>query len=70
MKKGMPQWDYALCVACGICTEICPTECIGLTRAGIGQYITKLYPDLINRKDCTSCGLCEKACPIQAVVLG
>lgn len=70
MKRGLPQWDYNICVACGICTEICPTECIDLTLAGIGLYKTKMYPDFTDREACTSCGLCEKSCPILAVVLG
>lgn len=67
MKKGIPQWDYTQCVACGVCTEICPTECIELSHSGIGPYKTKMYPDFVKKEDCTSCGMCEKSCPADAV---
>lgn len=69
MKDGIPVYDYDLCVACGICTFACPVECIALAKANIGQYKTKLYPQLEDKEACTSCGICEKDCPIDAVVV-
>lgn len=69
MKNGTPEYDYDTCVACGICTDACPVECIALAQADIGRYKTKLYPKLVDKEACTACMICEQQCPIEAVKL-
>lgn len=47
------------CTGCGACQNICPKDCIVLTKDSEGFR----YPKIDTRK-CTDCGLCEKVCPI------
>ncbi len=44
------------CVACGACTEACPT---GAISEGDGKYV-------IDAETCVSCGACADACPVGA----
>ena len=46
--------DY--CVACGCCTEVCPTKCI---KEGGDKYT--IIADL-----CIDCGACAQECPVGA----
>lgn len=69
MKDGMPQFEYTLCMACGICTQACPFDCLGLSQSHIHKLKNKMYPKLENSETCTSCNLCVTACPIDAVTL-
>jgi len=48
--------QLGLCVSCGICTAICPSDAVEL-RFSKGQYL----PNINDR--CTDCGLCLRACP-------
>ena len=47
-----------LCIECGICSAICPNDCISLEEAG-NHYLPKI------NNDCVNCGLCQKVCPMQ-----
>lgn len=44
------------CVACGLCMEACPTNCIA-----------EGTPYVIDEAACVGCGLCADACPVQAI---
>lgn len=46
-----------LCISCGICAGICPTQAIESVYSD-GMYLPK-----INHEQCTNCGLCYKLCP-------
>jgi formate dehydrogenase beta subunit len=56
--------DPALCILCGLCVDVCPTNCITIARAdeiGLGhesQSVLLLGEDL-----CIRCGLCVNRCP-------
>jgi len=52
--------DYAKCISCLRCWEICPMDVYGL--AGKTVYIA--YPD-----DCMCCYLCELECPTEAITV-
>lgn len=67
-KKGMPQFDYDVCVACGICSSACPVECITMSMIGLDYYKTA-FPELKDVNACTGCKMCERQCPIDAVVV-
>lgn len=45
------------CTGCGSCLEVCPQQCIDLSKT----------PAEIRRQNCLHCGNCLKACPANAV---
>lgn len=44
------------CVACGLCMQACPTNCIAEGN-----------PHVIDEATCVGCGLCAEACPVDAI---
>ncbi len=63
-----------LCVACELCSKICPTDCITVipeeddTGRGIADRVPKVWDVDLGR--CLFCGYCEDACPTTAIRLG
>lgn len=57
------------CVACGLCSAACPTDCIALQAAAddSGRRYAAFFR--INFSRCIFCGLCEEACPTYAIQL-
>ena len=57
------------CVACQLCSAVCPTRCIEL-QAGERED-ERRYPVSfrINFSRCIYCGFCEEACPTLAIQL-
>jgi len=57
------------CVACYLCSAVCPVECIALQAAEDGNG--RRYPEFfrINFSRCIFCGFCEEACPTYAIQL-
>ncbi|GJL48980.1 NADH-quinone oxidoreductase subunit NuoI [Candidatus Nitrospira salsa] len=57
------------CVACHLCSVVCPVDCIALqaTEDAAGRR----YPEWfrINFSRCIFCGYCEEACPTYAIQL-
>jgi NADH-quinone oxidoreductase subunit I len=57
------------CVACYLCSGVCPVDCIALqaTEDSFGRR----YPEVfrINFSRCIYCGMCEEACPTNAIQL-
>ncbi len=49
--------ENGLCISCGVCKGICPTDCISWQRRG-GLYVPQL-----DSTRCIACGLCAQACP-------
>ncbi|MFW6015396.1 MAG: NADH-quinone oxidoreductase subunit I [bacterium] len=49
--------DNNLCVSCGACKVVCPTDCISYLRRK-GNFVP-----LIDDENCISCGKCFKVCP-------
>ncbi|MFZ3047260.1 MAG: NADH-quinone oxidoreductase subunit NuoI [Desulfatirhabdiaceae bacterium] len=57
------------CVACYLCSAVCPVSCISMQsaeRADGRRYATWFR---INFSRCIYCGLCEEACPTSAIQL-
>lgn len=57
------------CVACYLCSAVCPVDCIVLQGAldENGRSYPKTFR--INFSRCIYCGLCEEACPTTAIQL-
>jgi NADH-quinone oxidoreductase subunit I len=57
------------CVACYLCSCVCPTSCISMQSAE--REDGRRYPRWfrINLGRCIYCGLCEEACPTLAIQL-
>lgn len=58
------------CTACGICAQICPTQCIWIERAKEPEtgrprrYPISYYLDV---SLCMTCGFCAEFCPFDAI---
>ena len=57
------------CVACGLCSTVCPSECINLVGAEDknGNRYAETYESDMFR--CIFCGYCEEVCPEEAIFL-
>lgn len=57
------------CVACYLCSGVCPVDCISLQATDDGA--NRRYPEFfrINFSRCIYCGFCEEACPTNAIQL-
>lgn len=57
------------CVACYLCSGVCPVDCIAIEAAEDprGRRYPKTFR--INFSRCIYCGLCEEACPTLAIQL-
>ena len=56
--------DPSLCILCGLCVDVCPTDCITIARAdkvGVGSADQSVL--LLGEDDCIRCGLCVNRCP-------
>jgi len=65
-EEGKP-----LCIACGLCEKVCPSNCITVESEknpdGPGKIVTDYR---INFLRCCFCGLCVEVCPKDAIVMG
>ena len=53
-----------LCILCGLCVDICPTDCITIARADHLDMGTEAQSVLLLDEDmCIRCGLCVNRCP-------
>ncbi|NPV55638.1 MAG: 4Fe-4S dicluster domain-containing protein [Anaerolineae bacterium] len=58
------------CTACGICSKVCPPQCIWITRKKdpeTGRPITKPEVFAIDVDICMNCGFCAEFCPFDAI---
>jgi NADH-quinone oxidoreductase subunit I len=58
------------CVACGLCSRVCPPLAIEI-QAAETQDEKERYPEKfeINMLRCIFCGFCEEVCPEEAIVM-
>jgi NADH-quinone oxidoreductase subunit I len=59
------------CVACGLCSRVCPAIAIEVQASEIGTKDKERYPVKfeINMLRCIFCGFCEEVCPEEAIVM-
>ncbi|NOZ29585.1 MAG: 4Fe-4S dicluster domain-containing protein [Chloroflexi bacterium] len=57
------------CTACGICSKVCPPQCIWIVRDKDekGKPITRPAEFYIDVSICMSCGFCAEFCPFDAI---
>lgn len=58
------------CVACGLCSRVCPALAIEVQAAETDREKER-YPEKfeINMLRCIFCGFCEEVCPEEAIVM-
>jgi NADH-quinone oxidoreductase subunit I len=58
------------CTSCGICTKVCPPQCIWIVRStdpASGRPIPDPAKFTIDADICMNCGLCAEFCPFDAI---
>ena len=59
-----------LCILCGLCVDVCPTNCISIVRADhCGHGSAEQSALLLDEELCIRCGLCINRCPPSALVM-
>ncbi len=58
------------CVACGLCSRVCPALAIEV-QAAETELEKERYPERfeINMLRCIFCGFCEEVCPEEAIIM-
>ncbi len=57
------------CTACGICSKVCPTQCIWIVRDSDenGKAVSRPAEYYLDASVCMSCGYCVEFCPFDAI---
>ncbi|HVM70979.1 MAG TPA: 4Fe-4S binding protein [Anaerolineales bacterium] len=58
------------CTSCGICSKVCPPQCIWIARSvdpATGRPIPDPAEFYIDADICMNCGLCAEYCPFDAI---
>ncbi len=57
------------CTACGICSKVCPAQCIWIVRdqKPDGKPIPQAREFYVDIATCMGCGLCAEFCPFDAI---
>ncbi len=66
MAKGEIVILEQLCKGCGLCTELCPTDCIAIRGDKFSGWGYPL-PVVVRSEDCTGCAICGTMCPEFAI---
>ncbi len=62
--------QHLRCTACGICSRVCPPQCIWIVRAvqpDTGRPKPEPAEFLVDPDLCMNCGLCAEFCPFDAI---
>jgi pyruvate ferredoxin oxidoreductase delta subunit len=60
-RSYRPEINLDKCIACGICSKICPDSAVDIRKIK-GSSKAK-----VNFDYCKGCGLCAKECPVKAI---
>jgi len=61
--RGLPEFDFEKCVACGACVNSCPTGAMSYEDKGTVRTVN------VNYGLCIYCATCEEICPEESVKL-
>ena len=61
-----PVIDKEKCIACGMCSLVCPDDCPAKTAKKNSKG--KVYYE-IDYDYCKGCGLCAAECPVKAITM-
>lgn len=63
--------DGIRCTSCGICSKVCPPQCIWIVRTKDerGKPIPQPAEFYIDTDICMNCGFCAEFCPFDAIVM-
>jgi NADH-quinone oxidoreductase subunit I len=76
--RGMHEVDWSRCIGCGLCSRVCPTQCIVMEDIPEGEagvfYLRSKQDEKKQRVQrpsvdigrCSFCGNCEEICPVKA----
>jgi len=69
-RMAVDEQGKAKCVACGLCPQVCPANCIKLVP-GEDEHGNR-YPLVfeIDEFRCVFCGYCQEVCPEEAIHVG
>ena len=69
-RMAVDERGRARCVACGLCPQVCPANCIKLIPGEDEQG--NRYPLVyeIDEFRCVFCGYCQEVCPEEAIHVG
>jgi NADH-quinone oxidoreductase subunit I len=69
-RMAVDETGKAKCVACGLCPQVCPANCIKLVP-GEDEHGNR-YPLVyeIDEFRCVFCGYCQEVCPEEAIHVG
>jgi ferredoxin len=67
--------NYDQCLNCGACMDLCPPQCLDMTRPQSGAEgpldVAGSMPWMmalpVQTSKCTGCGVCEAECPTNAI---
>jgi NADH-quinone oxidoreductase subunit I len=62
--------EQVKCTACGLCAQMCPTQCIWIERAQdpeTGRPLRYPVKYTFDRSICMGCGYCAEYCPFDAI---
>ncbi|MFQ5590844.1 MAG: NuoI/complex I 23 kDa subunit family protein [Phycisphaerae bacterium] len=70
-RLNRDEQDRVACVACFMCSTVCPAHCIHIEAAEAPWDDREKYPAKfdIDELRCIYCGMCEEACPVDAIEL-
>ncbi|MBL0715895.1 MAG: 4Fe-4S binding protein [Desulfosarcina sp.] len=63
-----PLFDYALCVSCRICIDVCPVACLAIAF-NQDPADRNAYPVLARAPACIACHFCALECPAEAITM-
>ncbi len=69
-EEGSQGEKRVRCTSCGICSKVCPPQCIWITRSTdpvSGRPIPEPKEFSIDIDLCMNCGLCAEFCPFDAI---
>jgi NADH-quinone oxidoreductase chain I len=67
--RSDPETGEALCVACGLCSRICPTTCLEMHVVPSAEGDRELGEFILRSGRCLFCGLCAQVCPVDAITM-